>query len=73
MMVLRHILAALCEVFSGGQTEWPAHSPYLNNLDFIFGKDDALYDSIVDACQIIRNCAGICELMRQSIMRRVEA
>jgi hypothetical protein len=32
-----------------------------------------LHRRIVDACQTIRNCPGVSERMRRSMMRRVEA
>jgi hypothetical protein len=36
-------------------------------------NEEALHHRIVDACQTIRNCPGIFERMRRSMMRRVEA
>jgi hypothetical protein len=70
----------------GGPTAWPPRSPGLNPLYFyLWGhvttlvyaapvdNEDVLHHRIVDACQIIRNCPGISELMRRSMMRRVEA
>jgi hypothetical protein len=38
-----------------------------------FDNEKALHHRIVDACQTIRNYAGIFERMRRSTMRRVEA
>jgi hypothetical protein len=70
----------------GGPTAWPPRSPDLNPLDFYlcwhlnpfvhatpFGSEEALHNRIVDACQNIRNCPGISERIRLSVMRRVEA
>jgi hypothetical protein len=71
---------------TGGPTAWPPRSPDFNPLDFyLWGylkilvyaapvdKEETLHRRIVDACQTIRSCPGICERMRRSVMRRVEA
>jgi hypothetical protein len=71
----------------GGFTAWPPRStPDLNPLDFYLWEhlkplvyaapldnEEALHYRTVDACQTIRNCPGISEQMRRSMMRRVEA
>jgi hypothetical protein len=36
-------------------------------------NEEALNHRTVDACQTIRNCPGIFELMRRYMLRRVEA
>jgi hypothetical protein len=69
-----------------GPIAWPPHSPHLNRLDFyLWGRlkslvyaapvdnEEALHHHIVVACQTTRNHPGICERMRWSMMRRVEA
>jgi hypothetical protein len=35
-------------------------------------NEEALHHRIVDACQTIRSCPGISEIMRWLMMRRVE-
>jgi hypothetical protein len=69
----------------GGPTAWSARSPDLNPLDFYLWKhlkalmyaapvdNEETLHRIVDACQTIRNCPGISERTRRSVMRRVEA
>jgi hypothetical protein len=68
----------------GGPTAWPPCSPVLNPLDFyLVGRLTTLVYAApaeneeahrtVDACQTIRNCSGIFEWVRRSMMRRVEA
>jgi hypothetical protein len=52
-----------------GPTAWPPRSPDLNSLVFYLWG----HNRIVDTCETIRNCPGIFERMRRSIMRRVEA
>jgi hypothetical protein len=36
-------------------------------------NEEAFHHRTVDACQTIRNYSGICERVRRSMMRRVEA
>jgi hypothetical protein len=36
-------------------------------------NEETLHHRIVDACQTIRNCSGIFERMRRSMMKCVEA
>jgi hypothetical protein len=70
----------------GEPTAWPPRPPDLNPLDFyllghqkslvyaaLLDKEEALHHCIVDACQTIRSYPGIFELMRRSMMRRVDA
>jgi hypothetical protein len=70
----------------GGPTAWPPRSPDLSPLDFyLWGhlatlvyaapvdNEEALRHRILGACQTIRNCPGIFERMRLSMLRRVEA
>jgi hypothetical protein len=88
MMVLRHILAVLCEVFSFNITynDQSPRSADLNPLDFcLWGHRESLvcatsaaneeirHHSIVDARQAIRNYPGYFERMQRSMMRRIEA
>jgi hypothetical protein len=72
---------------TGGPTAWPPRStPDLNPLEFCqwghrktpvyvapVDKEEALHDCTVDACQTIRNYAGIFKRMWRSMMRRVES
>jgi hypothetical protein len=60
----------------------PRSTPDLNLLDCCLWRhlnaapvdsEEALHHRIVDACQTIRNCPGISERMRRSMMRRAEA
>jgi hypothetical protein len=71
MMVLRHILAALCEMFSFGFL--PVGTPKTPVYAAPVDNEEALHHRIVDACQTIRNYPGIFGRMRRSMMRRVEA
>jgi hypothetical protein len=69
----------------GGPTAWPPRSPDLNPLYFyVWGNLQTLvyaapvnkkeaFQGTVDACQTIRNCPGIFERMRRSMMRCVHA
>jgi hypothetical protein len=83
MMVLQHILAVLCEMFS---ISWPQHSSDFRHLDFyLWGhlktlvyaapvdNKEALHHRTVDACQTIRNYPSIFEQMRRSMLRCVQA
>jgi hypothetical protein len=63
-------------------TAWPPRPPDLNPLNFYLwvhlnatpvDNEETHLRRIVDACQTIRNCPGISERMRRSMMRRVEA
>jgi hypothetical protein len=89
MMVLRAMRVFIyCGrwIDRGGPIAWAPRSPDLIPLDFyLWGhlktlvyaapvdNEEALYHSIVDACQTIRIYRGIFEQMQRSIMRRVEA
>jgi hypothetical protein len=58
MLVLQHISALLCEVFSVtlvGPAAWPSRSPDFNPLNV--GNEEALHHGNVDPCQTIHNCA----------------
>jgi hypothetical protein len=57
-------------------TAWPPRFPHLNPLHFylrVVDNEEALHHGIVDACWTIRNCSGIFEWMRRSMMWRIEA
>jgi hypothetical protein len=69
----------------GRPTAGPPRSPDWNPLNFYLcghletvvyaapvDNEEAFHHRTVDACQTIRNCPGISERMRRSIMRRVE-
>jgi hypothetical protein len=68
-----------------GYIAWPPRSPDLKPLDFYLWEQVktlvyaasvdnkvAVHRRTVDACQTIRNCPGIFELMRWSMLRRVD-
>jgi hypothetical protein len=70
---------------TGGSSAWPPRSPNFNPLKICpwgllkplmyaapFHNEEALHHRIEDACQTLRNCSGIFERLRRSMMRRVE-
>jgi hypothetical protein len=74
------------QIGKGGPTAWPPRSPDLNPLDsYLWGhlktlvyatpldNKEALHHRTVDASQTICIYPGIFQLMRRSMMRRVEA
>jgi hypothetical protein len=69
MMVLRHIWAVLCEMFSVTLVGTPKSLVYAAPVD----NEETLQHRVVDARQTIRNCPGIFERMRRSMTRRVDA
>jgi hypothetical protein len=87
MMVLRHILAVLCQIFSITPIvtyryikEDPLHSlhalwEHIKTLvcTVPVNNEEALHRRIVDACQTIITSPGIFERMRRPVLRRVEA
>jgi hypothetical protein len=76
MMVLRHILAMLCEMFSityhdgwtgrGGPTAWPPRSPDLNPLNvYLWGHLKTLvYAAPVDNEEAFHRTVGACQTIR---------
>jgi hypothetical protein len=87
-VVLRHISALLCEMFSvapimtdGQIEEDPLHGLHarrtwiLTSVVYAAPVDNegVLRHRIMDACQTIRNYPGISECTRRSMMRRVKA
>jgi hypothetical protein len=64
----------------GGPDSCPPRSPDFIPLDFLCGYSEKFFcmqllltEKSIDACQIIRNCTGIFESMRRSMMRHLEA